>query len=67
MRFMSAKLILRNKEYEVPAGTSILYALVKLGIEIQAVRPLRDGELITLQETIQDGDVIQLVPFVSGG
>lgn len=64
---MSAKLILRNKEYEVPAGTSILYALVKLGIEIQAVRPLRDGELITLQETIQDGDVIQLVPFVSGG
>ena len=64
---MCAKLILRNKEYEVPAGTTILYALVKLGIDVRVVRPVRNGELITLQEMLQDGDVIHLVPFVSGG
>jgi sulfur carrier protein ThiS len=64
---MPARLILRDKEYEVPSGTTIVYALVKLGIDVQVVRPMRDGELIDLQEQVQDGDVINLVPLISGG
>ena len=64
---MPARLILRDKEYEVSSGTTIVYALVKLGIDVQVVRPMRDGELIGLQERLRDGDVITLVPLISGG
>jgi sulfur carrier protein ThiS len=62
-----ARLILRDKEYEVAAGTTILYALVKLGIDIRVVQAIRDGELIGLQEQLAEGDVIKLVPLISGG
>jgi sulfur carrier protein ThiS len=60
-------LSLRDKEYEVAAGTTILYALVKLGIDMRVVQAMRDGELINLQEQIVEGDVIKLVPLISGG
>ena len=53
---MTAKLVLRDKEYEVKAGTTILYALLKLGIDMRVVRPMRDGELISLQEQLREGD-----------
>lgn len=64
---MPARLILRDKEYEVSSGTTILYALVKIGIDVRVVRPMRGGELIDLQEQLQDGDIINLVPLISGG
>ena len=64
---MAARLILRDKEYKVAPGTTILYALVKLGIDMRVVQAMRDGELITLQEQIVEGDVIKLVPLISGG
>ncbi len=64
---MTAKLILRDIEYPVEAGTTILYALIKLGIDVRVVRPVRDGELVSLQEILEEGDLIQLVPLVSGG
>ena len=64
---MAAKLILRDKEYEIQAGTTILYALVKLGTDVRVVRPIRDGELISLQGQLREGDLIKLVPLISGG
>ncbi len=64
---MAATLILREKEYEVAPGTTILYSLIKLKIDMRVVRPVRDGELIRMQEILQDGDVIHLVPLISGG
>jgi sulfur carrier protein ThiS len=64
---VTARLILRDKEYEVKEGTTILYALVKLGIDMRVVRPMRDGELISMQDQLRKGDVIKLVPLISGG
>ncbi len=64
---MVARLILRDKEYEVAAGTTILYALVKLGIDMRVIQAMRDGELIGLQEQLVEGDVVKLVPLISGG
>jgi sulfur carrier protein ThiS len=64
---LTATLILRDKEFEVPDGTTILYALVKLGIDLTVIRPMREGELVAFQEQLRDGDVIKLVPLVSGG
>ena len=64
---MPARMILRDKEYQVKAGTTILYALIKAGIDMHVVRPTRDGEIVDLHEIIREGEVIKLVALVSGG
>ncbi len=64
---MPAKLILRKKEYEVRHGMTIRSALLKLDIQPEAVLPTRNGELISEEEIINEGDVIKLVTIISGG
>jgi sulfur carrier protein ThiS len=64
---MTARLILHDREYPAQPGTTILYALIKAGIDIRVVRPTRDGEIIDLHTIIREGDVIKLVPLVAGG
>ena len=64
---MPAKLILRNKEYEVPHGITIKKALRELEIPMEEVIPTKDGELVTEDTHLKDGDVIRLVAVISGG
>ena len=64
---MPAKLILRKKEYPIWHGMTIRSAILKLDIQPEAVLPTREGELVSEEEIIQDGDVIKLVSVISGG
>jgi thiamine biosynthesis protein ThiS len=64
---MTVKLTLRDQEYEVRAGMTLLSALEKLSISPETVLATRDGELITEDEILQDGDHIRLVAVISGG
>lgn len=64
---MSVKLILRSKEFEVKAGMALLDALKKCNIVPESVIATRDGELITEDELLKDGEVIKLVAVISGG
>jgi sulfur carrier protein ThiS len=64
---MTAKIIIRNKEYEINHGMTTRKALQKLGIEPDSVLLTRDGQLITDEEIIQENDVIVLNPVISGG
>jgi sulfur carrier protein len=64
---MTAKLILRNQEYEVKAGTTVRHALEKIGVNVETVLATRDGELITDDEIVREGEVIKLVAVISGG
>ena len=64
---MAAHLQLREKEYEVPAGMTVRDALRRVGIEPESVLATRQGELITDDETLQDGESIRLVAVISGG
>ncbi len=64
---MPAKLILRDKTYEVPHGITIKQALKKLDISAEEVIPTREGELVTEDTRLKDGDVIRLVDVISGG
>ncbi len=64
---MTAKLILRDKEYEVRPGMALADALKKSNIVPEAVIAVRDGELITDDEILKNGDVIKLVAVISGG
>jgi sulfur carrier protein len=61
------KLILRNKEYEVKPGMTLLSALQKINVIPESVIATRDGEMILDDEILKDGDVVKLVAVISGG
>lgn len=62
-----ARLILRDRTYEVPAGITVREAIRKAGLVPESVLPTRDGELIPEDERLREGDVIHLVAVISGG
>ena len=61
------KLILRDKEYEVKPGMTLLSSLEKINILPESIIATRDGEMILEDEILRDGDVIKLVAVISGG
>jgi sulfur carrier protein ThiS len=64
---MTVKLVLRDKEYEVRAGMTLLDALKKSNIVPESVIATRAGEMITEDEILKEGDVIRLIAVISGG
>ena len=64
---MTVKLVLRKKEFEVEAGITLIEALKLIKVEPEAVIATRDGEMITEDETLHDGEVIRLIAVISGG
>ena len=64
---MTSTLILRGQKYEVRSGMTIRDALKKVDIPSEAVLPVRNGELVTDDEILEDGDEIRLVAVISGG
>lgn len=61
------KLILRDKEYEVKPGMTLLSALQKVNVLPESVIATRDGEMILEDEILKDGDVVKLIAVISGG
>ncbi len=61
------KLILRDKEYEVKPGMTLLSALKQVQILPESVIATREGEIITEDEILGDGQVVKLVAVISGG
>ena len=61
------KLILRNKEYEVKPGMTLLSALQKINVVPESVIATRAGEMILEDEILMDGDVVKLIAVISGG
>jgi sulfur carrier protein ThiS len=61
------KLILRNKEYEVKPGMTLLSALQKIDVIPESVIATREGEMILDDEILKDGDVVKLIAVISGG
>jgi sulfur carrier protein ThiS len=64
---MPVTFILRDKQYEVRSGMTVKHALEKMGIELESVLATRDGELITEDEILKEGDLIKLIAVISGG
>jgi sulfur carrier protein len=61
------KLILRQQEFEVRPGMALVDALKKVNILPETIIATRNGEVITEDEILQDGDVVKLVAVISGG
>lgn len=61
------KLVLRNKEFEVKPGMTLLSALQKIDVVPESVIATRAGEMILEDEILKDGDVVKLIAVISGG
>jgi sulfur carrier protein ThiS len=64
---MTVKLILRDKEYEVRPGMTLLASLQKISVLPEAVIATREGEMILEDEILKDGQVVKLISVISGG
>ncbi len=64
---MTATLILREKQYEVRHGMTVRDALLRLDIQPETVLTTRQGQLITDDVILQEGEVIRLIAVISGG
>ena len=64
---MPVKLILRDREYEVKPGMTLLDSLKKVNILPESVIATREGEMILEDEILRDGDVVKLIAVISGG
>ena len=64
---MTVKLILRDKEYEVKPGMTLLDSLKKINVLPESVIATRDGEMILEDELLKEGDVVKLIAVISGG
>ncbi len=61
------KIILRNQEFEVRPGMALIDALRQCNILPEGVIATRQGEMITEDEILKDGEVIRLIAVISGG
>lgn len=66
---MAIKVILRNKEIiiEETKDLTVRKVFKKLDLLPETYLCVRNGDLITEQELLKDGDIIRLVPVISGG
>lgn len=64
---MPTILKLRSHRYVVEPGLTVRDAMLKHDIRPEEVIPIRDGELISEDEIIREGETIRLVPVISGG
>lgn len=60
-------LIFRNQKHELKAGMTLRHSLEKIGLTSQMVLATRNGELLTDDEILQEGETIQLIAVISGG
>ena len=67
MTYLTAKLILRDKVYEVKPGMALVDAMKKNNIVPEAVIAVRNGETLTDDEILLPGDEIKLIAVISGG
>jgi sulfur carrier protein len=63
------KVLLRNprREIEVEGGRSVDRLLDELGLDREAHLVIRNGTLVPGDARLDDGDVIEVRPVISGG
>jgi len=61
------KILFRDKEWELQAGMTVRDAILKVGLDPQAVLAVRDGKLINEATILKNGDTIRLIAVISGG
>jgi sulfur carrier protein ThiS len=61
------KLKYRKQKWELEGKYSVREAVKKVGLNPESVLAVRNGELITEDTRLYDGDEVRLVAVISGG
>jgi sulfur carrier protein len=61
------KLIYRDQEWELEGRMPVRAAILKVGLDPEAVLAVRDGELVTRDTRLEEDDVVELIGVISGG
>ena len=61
------KIKYRKQEWELEGKFTVRQAVEKVGLNLESVLAVRDGELIVEDTKLCDGDEIRLVAVISGG
>lgn len=64
---MPVKLLFRGQEFNVKPGMSLRDSLLKIDLIPESVLGTRDGELITDDVILHDGEIVKLIAVISGG
>ncbi len=64
---MTITITLRKKEFTLEKETSVMRAMELLEVSPEAFLAIRDGKLLTEDERLHQGDVVQFVSVISGG
>ncbi len=64
---MVPKLIYRDKQWEVPAGTIVREAIQQAGLDPDLIMAVRGRKVVPEATPLKAEDVIKLVPMVAGG
>ena len=64
---MPVTLILRKKEYTVEGTITVKDALKQLGLSPESHLVVRDGQLLTENDALRNGEVVKLLAVISGG
>lgn len=64
---MAVTLILRGQEHQVKPGMTLRSSLGKIAVLPESVLATREGQMITEDEILKDGDVVKLIAVISGG
>jgi sulfur carrier protein ThiS len=57
----------RDKIFEIHPGMTLLSSLLKLDILPETVLAIRNGTMITEDEILGDGEIVNLIEVISGG
>ena len=61
------KIVYRDQEWEIKEGMTVRDAILKVGLNVEAVLALREGKLIAEDTILKDGDEIELIAVASAG
>lgn len=64
---MGAEIVYRDREWELEGRTTIRRAIRKVGLNPEAVLAVLNGELVTDDRVVGEGDTLKLIAVVSGG
>jgi len=56
-----------EREREIPEGSKVLDVLKKLGLSRETHVVKLNGEIVVEEESVREGDVLEIIRVVSGG
>ena len=59
--------LFRDKQWDLKGGMTARDAILKVGLDPEAVLVVRNGKLVDDSTILEDGDSVRLIAVVSGG